>query len=80
VILPFRGRARVLELWNTNPLLRAGYPGVTGVKTGYTIAAGRCLVVTARRGHVRLGVVLLGSPDTAGQAQRLLDRGFRVTR
>ena len=67
-------------LYNTNPLLRQGYRGVTGVKTGYTDAAGRCLVATARRGTVRLGVVLLGSPDPGRQARHLLDRGFRATR
>jgi hypothetical protein len=29
---------------------------------------------------VRLGVVLLHSPDPAGQARKLLDRGFRLAR
>ncbi len=69
-----------LYLSNTNPLLRTGYRGVTGVKTGYTVAAGRCLVATARRGQRRLGVVLLRSPDPGRQARRLLDRGFRLDR
>jgi D-alanyl-D-alanine carboxypeptidase (penicillin-binding protein 5/6) len=48
------------------------------VKTGYTVAAGHCLVGTARRGARRLGVVLLHSPDTGTQARKLLDRGFAV--
>jgi D-alanyl-D-alanine carboxypeptidase len=65
-----------LYLYNNNPLLRAGYRGTTGVKTGYTEAAGRCLVATVRRGNRRLGVVLLNSPDPGRQATRLLDRGF----
>ena len=69
-----------LYLYNTNPLLRTGYRGVTGVKTGYTVAAGRCLVATARRGRRRLGVVLLNSPEPGRQARRLLDRGFRLDR
>jgi D-alanyl-D-alanine carboxypeptidase len=66
------------RLWfaNHNPLIRAGYPGTTGVKTGYTDAAGRCLVATARHGRRSLGVVLLHSPDPGGQATRLLNRGF----
>jgi D-alanyl-D-alanine carboxypeptidase len=72
--LPIKGRK--LYLYNNNPLLRAGYRGTTGVKTGYTSAAGRCLVATARRGKIRLGVVLLDSPDPGAQAMRLLDRGF----
>jgi serine-type D-Ala-D-Ala carboxypeptidase (penicillin-binding protein 5/6) len=69
-----------LYLYNNNPLLRMGYRGTTGVKTGYTDAAGRCLVATVRRGPVRLGVVLLDSPDPGRQAVRLLDRGFARVR
>ena len=60
------------------PAAAAGYPGTTGLKTGYTDAAGRCLVATARRGPVKLGVVLLDSPDPGKQAMQLLDRGFKA--
>jgi len=75
-VLRFPIKGRKLYLYNNNPLLRAGYKGATGVKTGYTDAAGRCLVATARRGRIRLGVVLLDSIDPGRQAERLLDRGF----
>jgi D-alanyl-D-alanine carboxypeptidase len=70
------------RLWlvNNNPLLREDFPGTTGVKTGYTDAAGRCLVATVRRRHTALGVVLLHSPDPGYQAMRLFNRGFRVLR
>jgi serine-type D-Ala-D-Ala carboxypeptidase (penicillin-binding protein 5/6) len=78
IILPFPIRGHKLYLYNNNPLLRLGYRGTTGVKTGYTDAAGHCLVATARRGDVDLGVVLLHSPDTGSQAIRLLNRGFRA--
>jgi serine-type D-Ala-D-Ala carboxypeptidase (penicillin-binding protein 5/6) len=74
--LRFPIKGHKLYLYNNNPLLRAGYKGTTGVKTGYTDAAGRCLVATVRRGPIRLGVVLLDSPDPGKQAMRLLDRGF----
>jgi serine-type D-Ala-D-Ala carboxypeptidase (penicillin-binding protein 5/6) len=57
--------------------MRRNYPGVTGVKTGFTSKAGHCLVATARRGGVELGIVLLHSPDTATQGAKLLDAGFR---
>src|SRR3954468_1897323 len=77
-ILPFPIKGGRIYLYNHNPLLQQGYRGVTGVKTGYTVAAGRCLVASARRGTVRLGVVLLHSPDPATQARKLLDRGFRL--
>ena len=78
--LPFPIKGRKLYLYNNNPLLRAGYRGTTGVKTGYTAAAGRCLVASVRRGRRRLGVVLLDSPDPGRQAIRLFDRAFRSTR
>jgi D-alanyl-D-alanine carboxypeptidase (penicillin-binding protein 5/6) len=79
-VLPFPIKGRKLYLYNNNPLLRQGYPGTTGLKTGYTVAAGRCLVATARRGPLKIGVVLLHSPDPGGQATKLLDRGFRAER
>ena len=78
-ILPFPIKGGRLWLYNHNPLLRANYPGTTGLKTGYTDAAGRCLVATARRGPIKLGVVLLHSPDPGKQAMQLLDRGFQAS-
>jgi D-alanyl-D-alanine carboxypeptidase (penicillin-binding protein 5/6) len=72
--LPIRG-GRVW-LANHNPLLRAHYRGVDGIKTGFTDAAGRCYVASASRGGRRLIVVLLHSPDPGAQAARLLDAGF----
>lgn len=77
-VLPFPIKGGKLYLYNNNPLLRQGYKGTTGLKTGYTDAAGRCLVATARRGPIKLGVVLLHSPDPGKQARQLLDRGFRA--
>jgi len=75
-VLPFPIKGGKLYLYNNNPLLIYKYPGVTGMKTGYTEAAGRCLVATAERHGVRLGVVLLNSHDPGTQARQLLDRGF----
>jgi D-alanyl-D-alanine carboxypeptidase (penicillin-binding protein 5/6) len=75
-VLPFPIKGGRIYLFNNNPLLRTGYPGTIGVKTGYTDAAGRCLVAAARRNGRRLGVVLLHSPDPGRQATQLLNRGF----
>lgn len=75
-VVPFPIKGGKLYLSNNNPLLIYGYPGVTGLKTGYTELAGRCLVATATRRGVRLAVVLLDSPDPGTQARQLLDRGF----
>lgn len=60
---------------NTNRLL-SRYPGANGVKTGYTEAAGECLVAAARRGGVQLIVVVLNSDRRWEEAAALLDYGF----
>jgi serine-type D-Ala-D-Ala carboxypeptidase (penicillin-binding protein 5/6) len=75
-ILRFPIKGGKLYLYNNNPLLVLRYPGVDGVKTGFTDAAGQCLVATARRGRTWLGVVLLHAGDTSTEAQRLLNAGF----
>jgi D-alanyl-D-alanine carboxypeptidase len=66
-----------LDLYNNNPFLQRGVPGITGVKTGYTDAAGRCYVITQRSGGRHLGVVLLHSPHPLPQVTELLRAGFR---
>jgi serine-type D-Ala-D-Ala carboxypeptidase (penicillin-binding protein 5/6) len=76
-VRPFPIKGGKLYLYNNNPLLRYGYPGVTGLKTGYTLAAGKCLVATAERDGIRLAVVLLNSRNPATQARQLLDRAFQ---
>jgi serine-type D-Ala-D-Ala carboxypeptidase (penicillin-binding protein 5/6) len=75
-VLPFPIKGGKLYLYNNNPLLIYGYPGTTGLKTGFTEAAGRCLVATAERDGVKLGVVLLNSNAPGTQASQLLNRGF----
>ncbi len=65
-----------LYLTGHNPLMRMGYPGAVGLKTGYTSTAGRCFVGVASRDGRRLGVVLLNSRDPAKHAPKLLDAGF----
>ena len=79
-VLPFPIKGGRIYLYNNNPLLRRGYPGILGVKTGFTDEAGRCLVAAARRNGVTLVAVVLDSPDPAEQTRKLLDRGFRALR
>jgi serine-type D-Ala-D-Ala carboxypeptidase (penicillin-binding protein 5/6) len=69
-----------LYLTGHNPLLRLGYPGAVGLKTGYTTEAGRCFVGVARRGGRRMGVVLLNSRDPSRHAPILLDKAFERAR
>jgi D-alanyl-D-alanine carboxypeptidase (penicillin-binding protein 5/6) len=75
-ILPFPIKGGKLYLDNNNPLLIYKYPGVTGMKTGQTEAAGRCLLATAERHGVRLAAIVLNSDDPGTQDRQLLDLGF----
>ena len=71
---PYRGR--VLE--NHNRMLLS-YDGADGLKTGYTVASGFNLVMSAMRDNRRLIGVVMGG-DSAGQRDRmmadLMDYGF----
>jgi D-alanyl-D-alanine carboxypeptidase (penicillin-binding protein 5/6) len=62
--------ARTVTLYNTNELL--GAPGVHGVKTGTTDAAGQCLVLATWENGARVITVLLDSGDRYGDANALL--------
>lgn len=66
-----------LSLYTTNPLIRSGFKGAIGLKTGYTDPAGRCLVGVARRHGVTLAAIVLNSPDPGKQAAKMLEAGFK---
>lgn len=50
-------------LVNTNKLIRF-YPGVDGLKTGYTDGAGYCLTATAMKNNIRFITVVMGEPTS----------------
>jgi D-alanyl-D-alanine carboxypeptidase (penicillin-binding protein 5/6) len=60
---------------NNNGLLGT-YPGANGVKTGYTHAAGWCLVASATRHGRTLIAVVLDSGDIYSDTKKLLNLGF----
>lgn len=62
----YRNRNKLLEL----------YPGCDGVKTGYTVPAGECLVASATRNGWQLIAIVLGSQDHFRDCSVLLDYGF----
>ena len=64
-------RNRVTLLWTD--------PSVDGMKTGYTDAAGYCMVVSAKRNGMRLVSVVLGAPSWDGRvsdSQALINYGY----
>ena len=63
------------KLRNENQMLWL-YRGANGVKTGYTEAAGRCLVSAARRDGMQLVAVVLDSYYMWNDSIALLDYGF----
>lgn len=64
-----------VHVYNTDKLLKT-YPDANGVKTGYTDAAGDCLVAGAKRGNVQLIAVILNDDYRWTDAAKLLDYGF----
>ena len=77
------GRHRHGYYWQNTNLLLGRYPGVIGIKTGWTPAAGECLLFEATRGGKTLiGVVLDSAPTKSGavftDAARMLNWGFRL--
>ena len=61
--------------YNENKLLNL-YDGANGVKTGYTDAAGLCLVSAAKRGNTQLIAVVLDADFMWQDSMALLNYGF----
>ena len=74
-VIPWEGRKYSRQLVNKNKLL-ADYEGATGIKTGYTSKAGRCLVFGAARGNLEIVGAVLGCYDWFDEASRLMDGCF----
>lgn len=73
---PFRDGQ--FTLVNPNHLLRQ-FPGADGIKTGFHNKAGFCVTGSAKRGDLRLIVVVMGSTlkrDCFTSAARILNEGF----
>ena len=74
-VLPWRDSPYDRVLTNKNKLL-ASYEGATGVKTGFTKKAGRCLIFSAQREGMELLGVVLNCGQWFDAAKALLDWGF----
>ncbi len=62
--------------WQNKNKMLYSYEGADGVKTGYTIKAGRCLVTSATRQNMRLVCVVLNCPAMYERTAALLDDAF----
>ena len=73
--IPWESREYDRVLHNKNKLLTA-YEGATGIKTGYTKKAGRCLVFSAERDGMPIIGVVLNCWDWFNESARLMDMAF----
>jgi D-alanyl-D-alanine carboxypeptidase (penicillin-binding protein 5/6) len=76
IVIAPTNKSALRRYQNRNKLLTL-YPGCDGVKTGYTVPAGKCLVATATRDGWQLIAIVLGSQDHFADCATLLDYGFR---
>lgn len=70
---------REYVLRNSNRLLHY-FPGVQGVKTGFTSQAGRCLIVSVKHKGKELLLVLLHARPRWRTATKLINYGLRVAK
>ncbi len=70
-------RKRAFTLENKNEMV-GRYRGVVGVKTGYTQAAGPCLIALAERGRTRVLLVMLNAPNRWWDGVAMLDGAFAL--
>ena len=75
--IPWEGRDYNRQLSNKNKLL-SSYPGATGVKTGFTSKAGRCLAFGASRDGLEMVGTVLSCSDWFDEAARLMDGCFET--
>ena len=66
--------------WKNKNKMLWELPGAVGIKTGFTTAAGRCLVTAAQREGMTLVSVVLNSPDMYARTAELLENAFSAYR
>ena len=74
--IPYSGEHKYIYLFNETNLLTS-YPGVKGVKTGYTDEAGLCLVTYLEYEGHKIVAVLLNSQSRREEMKELLDYSLK---
>ena len=62
--------------WKNKNKMLWNYDGAVGVKTGFTVKAGRCLVTAAEKEGMKIVSVVLNSPEMFERTAQLLDESF----
>jgi D-alanyl-D-alanine carboxypeptidase (penicillin-binding protein 5/6) len=75
--IPATNQHKALSLANETNLLTT-YPGVKGVKTGYTPEAGLCLVTYIDYGGHKIIGIILNSQNRRGEMKELLDYSLKT--
>lgn len=75
--IPYTQNHKFFYLFNETNLLTS-YPGVRGVKTGYTYEAGLCLVTYLEHEGHRIIAILLNSESRREEMKELLDYSLRT--
>lgn len=75
--IPFSSTHKAFELYNETNLLTT-YPGVKGLKTGYTEEAGLCLITYLEYEGHRIIAVILNSPSRREEMIQILDYSLKA--
>jgi D-alanyl-D-alanine carboxypeptidase (penicillin-binding protein 5/6) len=70
----FNQDGKAYTLTTTNKIL--GSVGVVGMKTGYTLDAGQCLITAVERNGHRIITVVLNSPDRFQESKNMIEWAF----
>ena len=63
--------------WQNKNKMLWNFEGALGVKTGFTVRAGRCLVSAAERNGMTVVCVVLNSPQMFERSEELLENAFQ---
>ena len=64
------------RIWKNKNKMLFNFEGANGIKTGYTVKAGRCLVSSAIRNGMELVAVVLDSPQMFERSSELLENAY----
>lgn len=76
MFIPYTNTHKAYELYNETNLLTT-YPGVKGMKTGFTDEAGLCLITYLEYGGHKIIAIVLNSPSRRDEMIQILDYSLK---